>query len=80
MYYFSYYLSENEELKFDIDDLFYYSNHKIMRRGGHLFVSDYGMQISILSRYEIMLHKVNGGFDINLMVAKINNYDPFFKG
>lgn len=48
--YFSYFLSEHEELKFDIDDLFYYSSHKIQKRQGHLFVSDYGMQYSILSR------------------------------
>lgn len=51
--YFSYYLSEKEELKFDIDDLFFYSTHKILRRGGHLFVNEYGMQTSILSRYGI---------------------------
>ncbi len=58
--YFSYYLSANEELKFDIDDLFYYSRHKIIRRGGHLFVNDYGMQITILSRYGIHNHAVMG--------------------
>ncbi len=58
--YFVYYLSPNIELKFDIDDLFYYSSHKIMRRQGHLFVSDYGMQISILSRYGIKNHAVVG--------------------
>ena len=51
--YFSYYLSAKEEYKFDIDDLFYYSSHKIMKRGGHLFVSEYGMQTSLLSRYGI---------------------------
>ena len=37
------------ELKFDIDDLFYYAGHRIQKRQGHLFVSDYGMQYSILS-------------------------------
>lgn len=58
--YFVYYLSQTEELKFDIDDLFYYSSHKIMRRQGHLFVSDYGMQVSILSRYGIKSHAVAG--------------------
>lgn len=58
--YFVYYLSPSEELKFDIDDLFYYSSHKIMRRQGHLFVSDYGMQISILSRYGIKNYAVAG--------------------
>lgn len=56
--YFSYYLSESEELKFDIDDLFYYSRHKIMRRKGHLFVSDYGMQVTILGRYGLKSHAV----------------------
>lgn len=56
--YFSYYLSESEELKFDIDDLFYYSRHKIMRRKGHLFVNDYGMQVTILSRYGLKSYAV----------------------
>lgn len=57
---FSYYLSINQELKFDIDDLFYYSEHKIMQRQGHLFVNDYGMQVTILSRYGIKPHAVLG--------------------
>ncbi len=56
--YFSYYLSETEELKFDIDDLFYYSSHKILRRQGHLYVNDYGMQVTLLSRYGIHNHSV----------------------
>lgn len=58
--YFYYYLSLYEELKFDIDDLFFYSSHKIMRRKGHLFVSDYGMQLNIASRYGIRNYSVNG--------------------
>jgi len=58
--YFIYYISKADELKFDIDDLFYYSSHKIMRRNGHLFVSDYGMQINILSRYGIKNYAVAG--------------------
>ncbi len=45
---------------FDIDDLFYYSNHKIMKRGSHLFVADYGSQINIYSRYGIKPHAVPG--------------------
>lgn len=45
--YFSYFLSDDMELKFDIDDLFYYAGHRIQKRQGHLFVSDYGMQYSI---------------------------------
>ena len=58
--YFSYFLSPALELKFDIDDLFYYSSHKIQKRQGHLFVSDYGMQYSILSRYGIRPYAVAG--------------------
>lgn len=58
--YFTYYLDVSTPLKFDADDLFYYMGHKIMRRGGHLFVSDYGMQVSLLSRYGIRSHAVAG--------------------
>ena len=58
--YFRYFLSPTEELKFDIDDLFYYSSHKILRRKGHLYVNDYGLQTSILSRYGIKNHAVSG--------------------
>lgn len=56
--YFLYYLSPSEVLKFDTDDLFYYASHKIMKRGGHLFLSDYGMQVSLLSRYGIRPYAV----------------------
>lgn len=58
--YFIYYLSPTEELKFDIDDLFFYSGHKILRRQGHLYVNDYGMQVSLLSRYGIKPYAVHG--------------------
>lgn len=58
--YFLYFISPQDELKFDADDLFYYSSHKIMRRKGHLFVSDYGMQVNILSRYGIKNFAVAG--------------------
>ena len=51
--FFYYYLAKNHALIFDIDDLFYYSSHKIMQRKGHLFVADYGMQVNILNRYGI---------------------------
>lgn len=56
--YFSYFLNQTDELKFSIDDLFYYSSHKIMRRGGHFFVADYGMQVSIAARYGIKPYAV----------------------
>lgn len=58
--FFYYYLSKKVVLKFDIDDLFYYSSHKIMKRGEHLFVSDYGMQVNILNRYGIKNYGVCG--------------------
>lgn len=58
--YFSYYLTPTEEYKFDIDDLFYYSSHKILKRQGHLYVNDYGMQCSVLSRYGIKPYAVAG--------------------
>lgn len=50
---FYYYISPLHVLKFDLDDLFYYSSHKIMQRGNHYFVADYGMQVNIASRYGI---------------------------
>ncbi len=56
--YFSYYLSPAVELKFDVDDLFYYTRHRIMRRKGHLFVNDYGMQVTLMSRYGLKSHAV----------------------
>jgi hypothetical protein len=56
--YFSYYLSPTEELKFDIDDLFYYSQHKILKRQGRLFVNDYGMQVTLLNRYGLKSYAV----------------------
>ncbi len=57
---FEYHYDPEITYKFDVDDLFYFSTHKIMKRGKHLFVSDYGMQISILSRYGIKKYAVEG--------------------
>jgi hypothetical protein len=57
---FYYHLSPEEVLTFDFDDLFYYSSHKIMKRGGHLFVSDYGSQIRVGARYGIKAYAVEG--------------------
>lgn len=58
--FFLYYMDPAHALKFDIDDLFYYSSKKIMRRGGHLFVNDYGMQFNILNRYGIRNYAIPG--------------------
>lgn len=57
---FYYYLSPSHILKFDLDDLFYYSSHKIMCRGNHYFVADYGMQVNLVSRYGIKNYAVEG--------------------
>lgn len=58
--YFIYYFTLEDYLKFDVDDLFYYSKHTIQRRGGHLFVAEYGTQFNILSRYGIKNFAVAG--------------------
>ena len=70
--FFYYYLDEKTPLKFDIDDLFYYSTHKIQRRGGYLFVSDYGMQVNIYSRYGIKNYSVCGK---DYRHVNMNEYD-----
>ena len=56
--FFYYYLTQKIRLTFDIDDLFFYASHKISRRDGHLFVADYGMQLTINSRYGIKNYAV----------------------
>ena len=58
--YFNYYLTPGTVLKFDNDDLFYYSSHKIQNRGGHMFVCDYGLQYNILGRYGIKPYAIKG--------------------
>ena len=58
--YFDYFFSPDVILKFDMDDLFYYSSHKIMRRGKRFFVADYGMQVGIASRYGIKNYAAEG--------------------
>lgn len=57
---FLYFLKPDNILTFSTDDLFYYSHHTIMCRGGYYFVNDYGMQTSILSRFGIRNHSVKG--------------------
>ena len=58
--YFSYFISGYGELKFDNDDLFYYSSHRILIHNGHLYVNDFGMQYGILARYGIKNYAVPG--------------------
>ncbi len=82
--YFSYYLSPDLELKFDTEDLFYYSEHAIMKRGRHLFVSAYGLQENIMSRYGIGSFSVPGkdyifinGDDTDLRYSNIKVINRF---
>ena len=84
-YYFSYFLTSSMELKFDVDDLFYYSNHKIFLRNGYLFVNDYGMQVNILSRYGIKNFAVKGkdyifkdGDNSNFRYHNIEIINPYY--
>lgn len=58
--FFYYYLSTEQYLIFDREDLFYYANHKIQRRGGYYFVYDYGSQYNILNRYHIKNYAKKG--------------------
>lgn len=58
--FFYYYFSLSEFFIFDLDDLFYYSTRRILRRGGHYFVADYGMQVNIMNRYGIKNYAVEG--------------------
>lgn len=70
--FFRYFLTERLELKFDIDDLFFYSRHKIIKRNGHLFVNEYGMQTGVLSRYGIKSYAVAG---VDYIFANHDNTD-----
>ncbi len=83
--YFIYYLDQTILLKFDIDDLFFYAHHKIMKRGGYLFVSDYGMQINVLSRYGIRNFSVKGrdyrfinGDEFDFRYSNIEVINPYY--
>ena len=58
--YFEYYLDADTVLLFDASELFYYTHHAIQRRGGHLFVADYGSQVNILNRYGVRSFAVQG--------------------
>ncbi len=71
--FFTYYLSPTDILIFDTDDLFYYSNHSIMRRGNHLFVAEYGMQTNIRSRYGIK-NFARPGIDFRFVNGDSNDF------
>lgn len=58
--YFEYHYNQHLILKFDVDDLFFYSTHSIMKRGSHYFVADFGMQVNILNKYGIKNYAVEG--------------------
>lgn len=82
---FSYYLSPTLVLKFDMDDLFYYSSHGIMKRGNHYFVADYGLQVNILNRYGIRNYSVRNrdyrfinGDETDFRRQNIEIINPFY--
>ncbi len=58
--FFEYHYAPGIILKFDQDDLFYYSSHKIQKRGGRFFVVDYALQTGIGMRYGIKTYAVEG--------------------
>lgn len=72
-HFFQYFLSVHDVLIFDVDDLFYYSHHAIMRRGNHLFVSEYGMQTNIHSRYGIR-NFARSGIDFRFVNGNKRDY------
>ncbi len=69
--YFNYYLDSERVFTFDLEDLFYFSSHKISARGGHYFVADYGSQISVGSRFGLKPYSVAG------RDCRFINSDPF---
>lgn len=58
--YFEYYFDSLTYATFDKDDLFYFSSHKIMKRGNHLFCEDFGAQVTIAQRFGIKAYSVAG--------------------
>ncbi|NLJ97290.1 MAG: hypothetical protein GX321_09060 [Clostridiales bacterium] len=83
--FFLYYIDKNTVLKFDVEDLFYYSKHKISKRGGHLYTSEYGMQVNLLSRYGIRNYSVAGrdfifvnGDDTDFRYSNIEIINPYY--
>ncbi len=83
--FFHYYLSDSEFLTFDKEDLFYYATRRIMRRGGHLFVADYGMQVTITGRYGIRPFAVKdrdyrfvNGDDRDFRYSNIEIINPYY--
>ena len=70
--FFYYYLSKDQYLIFDREDLFYYANHKIQNRGGYYFVYDYGSQYNILNRYHIKNYAKKG---IDYIFVNHNDFD-----
>ncbi len=83
--FFFYYLTPKKVLTFDLDDLFYFSSHKIMQRGGHLFVDDFGVQTSLQSRFHIKPYAVEGrdyvfrnGDKLDFRYENLEIINPYF--
>lgn len=56
--FFLYYLEPGFVLKFDKDDLFFYINHKILKRGNRLYYNDFGIQTTLKEKYNIPVYGV----------------------
>lgn len=83
--YISYFMRDGKELKFDMDELFYYSSHRILKRGNSLYVNDFGMQYRILDRYGIHHNSVSGvdytfvnGDELDFRSANVVVVNPYF--
>ena len=83
--YISYFMRDGSELKFDMDELFYYSSHRILKRGESLYVNDFGMQYRILDRYGIHINSVSGkdytfvnGDSLDFRSANVIVVNPYF--
>ncbi|MCR4587668.1 MAG: hypothetical protein K5682_04600 [Lachnospiraceae bacterium] len=83
--FFFYYLTPKKVLTFDMDDLFYFSSHKIMERGKHLFVDDFGVQTSLQSRFHIQPYAVEGkdyvfrnGDNLDYRYENLEIINPYF--
>ncbi len=57
---FTYWIAPDRALRFDMDDLFYFSGHKIMERGSRFFIAEYGMQTGLREHFGIMSFAVPG--------------------
>jgi hypothetical protein len=84
--FFTYYVDIDTTLVFDADDLFFYRDKIIQRRGGRLFVATFdGMQDGLLTRYGVRPFSVVGrdyrfanGNSYDLRLSNIEIINPYY--